>query len=171
MNSLRLKTTSGPAGATRRRAQVAAARTSQRRATIVSAGEEKRGVRGLEDFVLGGPKLRKWYGQEDEVRIRDGGAAEGPAESDGAGEDGGPKDVVLVTDGESSMGEQVVLQLILARWASAGGAGLAAVSQMGWEGGGWGAGTQALARGDELCEVAQSYDEVQAVAVQARSTP
>lgn len=60
----------------------------------------------------GGPKLRKWYGQEG--MPRDGGlppAAEEEQEPAG----GGVRDVILVTDGESEMGEQVVLQLILAR--------------------------------------------------------
>jgi hypothetical protein len=63
----------------------------------------------------GGPKLRKWYGQEDGPgeRAAGGGApAEGAAGADG---DGSARDVVLVTDGESAMGEQVALQLIVAR--------------------------------------------------------
>ncbi|GBF97835.1 DNA excision repair protein [Raphidocelis subcapitata] len=98
----------------------ARASVSQRRSVRAASEPPQRGVRGLEDFVLGGPKLRKWYGQEDgPARPRDGGgAADEPQQQEaggGGGGDAGPRDVVLVTDGESTMGEMVVLQLILAR--------------------------------------------------------
>jgi hypothetical protein len=95
-----------------------------RTAVVARAEEKKRGVRGLEDFVIGGPKLRKWYGQGEDTPTllpRDGGGgldAAADAEEgglSGVGSDAAPRDVVLVTDGESAMAEQVVLQLILAR--------------------------------------------------------
>jgi len=48
---------------------------------------------------------------------RDGGFDEQQQQQEGDGDEpaSGERDVVLVTDGESAMGEQVVLQLILAR--------------------------------------------------------
>jgi hypothetical protein len=131
---------------------------------VCARAQQQRGVRGLEDFVIGaggplhpiprappprgrplpglrtartpprprpphslraawprsaappgGPKLRKWYGQEDGPSERGGG--DGPQQQEGREDDSGPvaRDMVLVTDGESAMGEQVALQLILAR--------------------------------------------------------
>lgn len=64
---------------------------------------------GLLDYMEAGPKLRKWYG-EGERRPRDG--QEPDPEKD---EPDAPGDAVLVTDGDSPMGELVILQLILAR--------------------------------------------------------
>jgi len=76
-------------------------------------------VRGLGDrmldFIEGGPKLRKWYGQGE--RPTDGGGVPGqgsqpepvPEPSDV------PRDSVLVTDAESPTGQAIVLQLILGR--------------------------------------------------------
>ncbi|GIL49809.1 hypothetical protein Vafri_6123 [Volvox africanus] len=61
----------------------------------------------LLDFVTAGPKLRKWYGAGE--RPVDGGEEQEPEEPDTT------SDVVLVTDADSPIGEQVVLQLILAR--------------------------------------------------------
>ncbi|GLI62964.1 hypothetical protein VaNZ11_005821, partial [Volvox africanus] len=61
----------------------------------------------LLDFVTAGPKLRKWYGAGE--RPVDGGEEQEPDEPDTM------SDVVLVTDADSPIGEQVVLQLILAR--------------------------------------------------------
>lgn len=69
----------------------------------------------LADYINGGPKLRKWYGEGD-LPI-DGGSAvvrNMPEPEDIAPEDI-VRDAVLVTDADSPTGEQVVLQLILGR--------------------------------------------------------
>ena len=73
----------------------------------------------LLDFVLAGPKMRRWYG-EGERLPEDGDFDPQPLEPPPA-----PKDqdvlppekrtVVLVTDADSQLGEQVLIQLILAR--------------------------------------------------------
>lgn len=67
-----------------------------------------------ESATVGGPKLRKWYG-EGELPV-DGGDIVGklPEPEDIAPEDT-ETDAILVTDADSATGEQVVLQLILAR--------------------------------------------------------
>ncbi|XP_057455112.1 uncharacterized protein At2g37660, chloroplastic [Lotus japonicus] len=60
------------------------------------------------DYIEGGPKLRKWYGAPDLV------PKDGPATEDS--EDDFPdevRDAVLVTDGDSEMGQMVILQLIV----------------------------------------------------------
>eukprot|EP00198_Chlamydomonas_reinhardtii_P011840 XP_001701177.1 predicted protein [Chlamydomonas reinhardtii] len=57
-----------------------------------------------------GPKLRKWYGAGE--RLTDGGPEEEPEEPEEQAPTG---DAVLVTDADGGVGEQVVLQLILAR--------------------------------------------------------
>jgi len=70
------------------------------------------------DMLQGGPKLRRWYGEQDMLGV--GGPRE---EEDGYGidkeellpEDDSPKDTILVLDGDSPMGEQLILQLIVAR--------------------------------------------------------
>ncbi|PNW86750.1 hypothetical protein CHLRE_02g095133v5 [Chlamydomonas reinhardtii] len=64
----------------------------------------------LLDFVTAGPKLRKWYGAGE--RLTDGGPEEEPEEPEEQAPTG---DAVLVTDADGGVGEQVVLQLILAR--------------------------------------------------------
>ena len=74
------------------------------------------------DFVLAGPKMRRWYG-EGERMPEDGDMDLPPLEAPPA-----PKDQqilppekrthVLVTDADSPLGEQVLIQLILARWAA-----------------------------------------------------
>lgn len=70
----------------------------------------------LQHDVTGGPKLRKWYGEGD--LPLDGGntiVKNMPEPQDIAHEDI-ERDAVLVTDADSPTGEQVVLQLILARY-------------------------------------------------------
>ncbi|DBA83648.1 TPA: hypothetical protein ACH3X1_006207 [Trebouxia sp. C0004] len=69
----------------------------------------------LTDYINGGPKLRKWYG-EGELPV-DGGSSivsNMPEPEDIAPEDV-ERDAVLVTEADSPTGEQIVLQLILAR--------------------------------------------------------
>ncbi|KAH1149271.1 hypothetical protein GLYMA_16G005300v4 [Glycine max] len=61
------------------------------------------------DYIEGGPKLRKWYGAPD-ILEKDGTAIED-------NEDDYPedevRDAVLVTDGDSEMGQMVILSLIV----------------------------------------------------------
>lgn len=71
----------------------------------------------LLDFIVAGPKLRKWYGQEGQVLPRDKDEDEQPVDDiDLAQESAGPRDHILVLDADTiPMAEQVLLQLILAR--------------------------------------------------------
>ncbi|CAM0873331.1 unnamed protein product [Alopecurus aequalis] len=64
------------------------------------------------DYIEGGPKLRKWYGAPD-LLPKDGGAEGEEDESPVDIED--PRDAVLVTNGESEIGQMVMLSLILKR--------------------------------------------------------
>ena len=67
-------------------------------------------------IFTGGPKLRKWYGEGD-LPV-DGGnsiVSNMPKPEDIAPEDI-ERDAVLVTEADSPTGEQIVLQLILARY-------------------------------------------------------
>ncbi|KAK9837864.1 hypothetical protein WJX74_006738 [Apatococcus lobatus] len=72
----------------------------------------------LLDYVLGGPKLRKWYGAPDripsEVPVKEL-DAEANELSEEIVEQDIAQDSILVADGDSPMGEQIILQLILAR--------------------------------------------------------
>jgi hypothetical protein len=63
-----------------------------------------------------GPKLRKWYGEGERLPA-DGevDAFETSLGPDVVEQDVGPRDAILVTDGSSLTGEQVVLQLVLSR--------------------------------------------------------
>ncbi|KAH7656536.1 NAD(P)-binding domain-containing protein [Dioscorea alata] len=64
------------------------------------------------DYIEGGPKLRRWYGAPDLLR-KDGGLEEEDESPDNKIEE--VRDCVLVTDGESEMGQMVILSLILKR--------------------------------------------------------
>lgn len=61
------------------------------------------------DYIEGGPKLRKWYGAPDIVE-KDGTSIED--DEDDYSEDE-VRDAVLVTDGDSEMGQMVILSLIV----------------------------------------------------------
>ncbi|VAI53466.1 unnamed protein product [Triticum turgidum subsp. durum] len=63
------------------------------------------------DYIEGGPKLRKWYGAPD-LLPKDGGAE---GEEDESSDIEEPRDAVLVTNGESEIGQMVILSLILKR--------------------------------------------------------
>ncbi|RLN40158.1 uncharacterized protein C2845_PM01G17760 [Panicum miliaceum] len=63
------------------------------------------------DYIEGGPKLRRWYGAPD-LLPKDGSAEDEEAESPDIEE---PRDAVLVTDGDSEIGQMVILALILKR--------------------------------------------------------
>lgn len=83
-----------------------------------AGGEEKdlnpKGSFGDEllDFMYAGKKLRKWYGEEGMVLPKDGGQ---PEEEEVEEEPEVERDQVLVLDADTTMGELVVLQLILTR--------------------------------------------------------
>jgi hypothetical protein len=58
--------------------------------------------------------MRRWYGQGERPTEEDeegGGVPQGEEED----EDVGEGDAILVTDADSPLGEQIILQLILAR--------------------------------------------------------
>ena len=68
-------------------------------------------------LLTAGPKLRRWYGEGervteefllDDADLSDDLPAPAPSTE---------RESVLVTDADSPMGEQIILQLILARWA------------------------------------------------------
>lgn len=61
------------------------------------------------DYIEGGPKLRKWYGAPD-IGEKDGTSIED--DEDDYSEDE-VRDAVLVTDGDSEMGQMVILSLIV----------------------------------------------------------
>ncbi|KAJ1420371.1 hypothetical protein SESBI_14508 [Sesbania bispinosa] len=61
------------------------------------------------DYIEGGPKLRKWYGAPD-LLPKDGTATQD--EEDDYPEDE-VRDAVLVTDGDSEMGQMVILSLVV----------------------------------------------------------
>lgn len=67
-------------------------------------------TQALKSNSAAGPKLRKWYGEGE--RIKEGKDKPDP-------EDIEEGDAVLVTDGDSPIGELVLLQLIVARWTTA----------------------------------------------------
>lgn len=62
----------------------------------------------------GGPKLRKWYG-EGELPVDGGNIADRMPEPEDIAPEDIEKDAILVTDADSATGEQIILQLILAR--------------------------------------------------------
>lgn len=67
-----------------------------------------------ESATAGGPKLRKWYG-EGELPVDGGDIADKMPEPEDIAPEDIKTDAILVTDADSATGEQVVLQLILAR--------------------------------------------------------
>ncbi|KAK9131352.1 hypothetical protein Sjap_011839 [Stephania japonica] len=64
------------------------------------------------DYIEGGPKLRKWYGAPDLVS-KDG--VVGDEDDNGFSEVEEIRDMVLVTDGDSDIGQMVILSLIVKR--------------------------------------------------------
>ncbi|XP_042947857.1 uncharacterized protein LOC122280855 [Carya illinoinensis] len=63
------------------------------------------------DYIEGGPKLRKWYGAP-EILPKDASIVE---EDDQLEEEEEVRDAVLVTDGDSEIGQMVILSLIVKR--------------------------------------------------------
>ncbi|CAI9114397.1 OLC1v1015114C1 [Oldenlandia corymbosa var. corymbosa] len=70
------------------------------------------------DYIEGGPKLRRWYGAPD-LLPRDGSVDEEDeatvTEEEEEKEEEGIRDAVLVTDGNSEIGQMVILSLIVKR--------------------------------------------------------
>ncbi|XP_073220036.1 uncharacterized protein [Cicer arietinum] len=64
------------------------------------------------DYIEGGPKLRKWYGAP-ELLSKDGTSTEDDDVDDDYKVDDEVRDAVLVTDGDSEMGQMVILSLIV----------------------------------------------------------
>ncbi|GMN36895.1 hypothetical protein TIFTF001_006382 [Ficus carica] len=63
------------------------------------------------DYIEGGPKLRRWYGAP-ELLPKDGSAVDDEDEDKDSDE---IRDAVLVTDGDSEIGQMVILSLIVKR--------------------------------------------------------
>ncbi|KAF5466385.1 hypothetical protein F2P56_016311 [Juglans regia] len=63
------------------------------------------------DYIEGGPKLRKWYGAP-EILPKDASIVEDDDQSE---EEEEVRDAVLVTDGDSEIGQMVILSLIVKR--------------------------------------------------------
>ncbi|KAJ0229012.1 NAD(P)-bd_dom domain-containing protein [Hirschfeldia incana] len=65
------------------------------------------------DYIEGGPKLRKWYGAP-ELLPKDGSSSGEDDEAEEQEDNGdGDKDTVFVTDGDSDVGQMIILQLIV----------------------------------------------------------
>ncbi|XP_048130484.1 uncharacterized protein LOC115737482 isoform X2 [Rhodamnia argentea] len=62
------------------------------------------------DYIEGGPKLRKWYGAPD-LLPKDGSGVDEEDEN----KEEEVRDAVLVTDGDSEMGQMIILSLIVKR--------------------------------------------------------
>lgn len=62
------------------------------------------------DYIEGGPKLRKWYGAPD-LAAKDG----FPVEDENQYPEDVVRDAILVTDGDSEIGQMVILSLIVKR--------------------------------------------------------
>ncbi|KAM5579535.1 hypothetical protein ABKV19_009355 [Rosa sericea] len=86
--------------------------STQRRGLFVCAAKKKVSFTDqILDYIEGGPKLRKWYGAP-ELLPKDGSVAE---DEDELSEGDETRDAVLVTDGDSEMGQMVILSLIVKR--------------------------------------------------------
>lgn len=69
----------------------------------------------LLDFMYAGRKLRRWYGQTGKVLPQDSPLPENDDDDEATGQNQIERDSVVIIDAECQMGEQVILQLILAR--------------------------------------------------------
>lgn len=82
----------------------------KRRFTCFSSKKKLSFMDQILDYIEGGPKLRKWYGAPD-LLAKDGSALE----NDQSSEEDEVRDAVLVTDGDSEIGQMVILSLIVKR--------------------------------------------------------
>ena len=86
-----------------------------RRDVRARIGDERAGkMDNLLDFLEAGPKMRKWYGQEDFDPSKNQNP-EGGGPEEGKPEEPEATDHVLVLGAESALGELVILKLVLAR--------------------------------------------------------
>ncbi|XP_022715255.1 uncharacterized protein LOC111274683 isoform X2 [Durio zibethinus] len=84
----------------------------EKQALVRCSAKKKIGfVDQILDYIEGGPKLRKWYGAP-ELLPKDGSVLEEEEEDYPEDE---VKDAVLVTDGDSEIGQMVILSLIVKR--------------------------------------------------------
>lgn len=67
------------------------------------------------DFALAGPKMRRWYNEEEEEGLEAVKRRRGGEGGDGEVEEAVERTQVLVLGGDTAMGDAVVMQLILAR--------------------------------------------------------
>ncbi|KAK8584913.1 hypothetical protein V6N13_138856 [Hibiscus sabdariffa] len=85
----------------------------EKRALIRCSAKKKIGFMDqILDYIEGGPKLRKWYGAP-ELLPKDGSAVEDQEEEDYPEDE--VRDAVLVTDGDSEIGQMVILSSIVKR--------------------------------------------------------
>ncbi|KAG4199337.1 hypothetical protein ERO13_A05G140600v2 [Gossypium hirsutum] len=85
----------------------------EKRALIRCSTKKKIGfVDQILDYIEGGPKLRKWYGAP-ELLPKDGPIVEDQEEEDYPEDE--VRDAVLVTDGDSEIGQMMILSLIIKR--------------------------------------------------------
>ncbi|KAK8581102.1 hypothetical protein V6N13_144143 [Hibiscus sabdariffa] len=86
----------------------------EKRALIRCSAKKKIGFMDqILDYIEGGPKLRKWYGAP-ELLPKDGSVVEDQEEEEDYPEDE-VRDAVLVTDGDSEIGQMVILSSIVKR--------------------------------------------------------
>ncbi|VVA95075.1 unnamed protein product [Arabis nemorensis] len=89
--------------------------TSEKRCLVRCFAKKKISfVDQILDYIEGGPKLRKWYGAP-ELLPKDGSLSGDDEEIEAEEEEDldGDKDAVFVTDGDSDLGQMIILQLIV----------------------------------------------------------
>ncbi|CAH2066955.1 unnamed protein product, partial [Thlaspi arvense] len=89
--------------------------TSEKRCLVRCFAKKKISfVDQILDYIEGGPKLRKWYGAP-ELLPKDGTLSgdDDELEEEEEGDRDGDKDAVFVTDGDSDLGQMIILQLIV----------------------------------------------------------
>ncbi|KAM3747212.1 hypothetical protein ACB098_05G019000 [Castanea mollissima] len=83
----------------------------EKRVHILCSAKKKRSFTDqILDYIEGGPKLRKWYGAPDPFS-----KDESNVEDDDQSEVEEVRDAVLVSDGDSEIGQMVILSLIVKR--------------------------------------------------------
>ncbi|KAK4785793.1 hypothetical protein SAY86_002482 [Trapa natans] len=90
---------------------IANSRKQERASVFCSAKKKISFMDQILDYIEGGPKLRKWYGAPD-LLPKDGSSAD---EEIDYSEEEQVRDAVLVADGDSDVGQMVILSLIVKR--------------------------------------------------------
>ncbi|EEF41007.1 uncharacterized protein LOC8284663 [Ricinus communis] len=86
--------------------------TTNNRSLVHCSAKKKIGFMDqILDYIEGGPKLRKWYGAPD-LLPKDGSTMQ---DEDEFSEEEEVRDAILVTDGDSEIGQMVILSLIVKR--------------------------------------------------------